>query len=856
MSLPTVIAENQTGSPVTLTRLGLTVGASSTLTLTDYAFVNEIKQDESLHAAIVANQLLLNLGQGTLSKGDSLKFFAVVTLEVRRSVQALADANVASLSGTTTIDTVALAAGDRVLLTAQSTASENGIWVVQTGAWTRPSDFATGDSAAGALIVVQEGGTYADQLWQVTTNTGSDIIDTDTLALQQTSGGGGGASTLQDAYDGGVPAAPVGNTITTANSTDIAFTLTSGGFTVQGGGAVAYGNTTEVGSFSVFSAGTLTLQSRDTTLLDMQANDAAAKTLTVSASNAGAGQGNVAITADDLIDIDGGGAVSINSSGGVINIGDDAVAQNINIGTGAAARTVTIGNTTGATGVVIEAGTGEVLITSPNTTISGNLVVQGTTTTVESEIVNVKDNFLYLNDGYTTNSALEGGIIVNSLPTATNDTVAVGGFTAGVAATSNPTVATTGAATFSAGDFIQVSGAADQQNDGLYEVVSHAANVLTIAGVGTTGRTYNFFQNQFVTDTTVQGTITKVTVGVTQVDATGDLQYGYGADTGAFAFVDVITGGNLTLQAAYVGGNTITTSAAEGSVIIAGDQTLQVTATGGLDVDTAFDFDGTSFDVQMTGTNGFSIDGTAASNITVDAGNLTLSTTTSGEVLVDGVDGVEINSSGGAIDIGNDANAQAINVGTGAAARTITIGNTTGATAVVVNTGTEQFQVNGTTYYGTSAGLPTARAGGFQDGDKYYDTNLDMEMRYDAGRAKWLSIEVMTLMFGRDGNTNVGQYYRGGADGRVMSSTIGYTMPFAGTIIGLGYTRTDTDAATFDVVEGGTSRATLATAAASGQSRALDGDFSQNGILAVQNQAGGNIVSNVVGWVQVKFRGT
>ena len=52
------------------------------------------------------------------------------------------------------------------------------------------------------------------------------------------------------------------------------------------------------------------------------------------------------------------GALSLNSSGGAINIGDDAVAQAINLGTGAAARTITFGNTSGATALVFNAGTG------------------------------------------------------------------------------------------------------------------------------------------------------------------------------------------------------------------------------------------------------------------------------------------------------------------------------------------------------------------------------------------------------------------------------------------------------------------------------------------------------------------
>ena len=64
-----------------------------------------------------------------------------------------------------------------------------------------------------------------------------------------------------------------------------------------------------------------------------------------------------AITATATLDVDAVGALSINSSTGVINIADDAVAQDVNIATGAAARTVTIGNTIGASAVVINTGT-------------------------------------------------------------------------------------------------------------------------------------------------------------------------------------------------------------------------------------------------------------------------------------------------------------------------------------------------------------------------------------------------------------------------------------------------------------------------------------------------------------------
>ena len=273
--------------------------------------------------------------------------------------------------------------------------------------------------------------------------------------------------------------------------------------------------------------------------------------------------------------------------------------------------------------------------------MDANLTVNGTMTAVDSTQTLFSDNNLYLNNGYTTVAAQTGGLSVNYLPTATTDSVAATGFTAGVVATSNPTVITTGSATFAASDLIQISGADDPANNGLFEVLTHVGTTLTIRGVGTTATVENFTQNQFVTDTTVAGTITKVNVSVLRSGTDGAWEVGSGSATG-ITFTDLAVGTGNDLQAAYELGNTITTDSGDGSVIIAGDQSLQITATNGIDLNTVFDFDGTSFDVLMSGTNGFSIDGTAASNVSVDAGNLTLSTTTSGDVIANAAGDVDI----------------------------------------------------------------------------------------------------------------------------------------------------------------------------------------------------------------------
>jgi len=84
----------------------------------------------------------------------------------------------------------------------------------------------------------------------------------------------------------------------------------------------------------------------------------------IAATTIQSGTGGLIQTSTDEILIDSVGVLELNSSTGIIGIGNDAVAQAINIGTGAAARTVTIGNNTGATSLVLNAGTGAVNIGS------------------------------------------------------------------------------------------------------------------------------------------------------------------------------------------------------------------------------------------------------------------------------------------------------------------------------------------------------------------------------------------------------------------------------------------------------------------------------------------------------------
>jgi hypothetical protein len=96
------------------------------------------------------------------------------------SVRALSTGNV-TLSGTQTIDGVALVAGDRVLLVGQTNGTQNGVWIVASGSWTRPTvpdDYISGRNAQGCFCFVESEGTnYANEGW-ICTTTGGPVVDT------------------------------------------------------------------------------------------------------------------------------------------------------------------------------------------------------------------------------------------------------------------------------------------------------------------------------------------------------------------------------------------------------------------------------------------------------------------------------------------------------------------------------------------------------------------------------------------------------------------------------------------------------------------------------------------------------
>lgn len=113
---------------------------------------------------------------------------AVTGLSWKQAVKVATIANI-TLSGTQTIDGVAVLAGDRVLVKNQTTSSQNGIYVVAAGAWVRADDSDTGAEIVGESVFVDQGTVNADTGWVQTTNAPVTVGST-AIAYSQFSGSG------------------------------------------------------------------------------------------------------------------------------------------------------------------------------------------------------------------------------------------------------------------------------------------------------------------------------------------------------------------------------------------------------------------------------------------------------------------------------------------------------------------------------------------------------------------------------------------------------------------------------------------------------------------------------------------
>lgn len=216
----------------------------------------------------------MGAGSGFGSSGSNM------ATNFKTSVRAATTANI-TLSGTQTVDGVALIAGDRILVKNQSTGSENGIYVVAAGAWSRSTDADAGAELLQAVIPIEEGTVNADTVWVCTTNAPI-VIGVSSISFSQTS-----AIT----YTAGTGLQLIGNQ----------FSIDSTVATLSGSQALT--NKTYNGNTITSGSGTLTLSTFTLTVGGTSSISGASsgtntgdQTITLTGEASGSGTGSFAVT--------------------------------------------------------------------------------------------------------------------------------------------------------------------------------------------------------------------------------------------------------------------------------------------------------------------------------------------------------------------------------------------------------------------------------------------------------------------------------------------------------------------------------------------------------------------------------
>jgi phage-related tail fiber protein len=108
-------------------------------------------------------------------------------LDSKQSVRVASTTNIV-LSGAQQIDGVAVVSGQRVLVTGQAVAKDNGIYGVGNGAWSRSTDANSSEKVTpGLSLIVEEGIANGGSLWQLVTK-GLIELGTTSLAFEMLAG--------------------------------------------------------------------------------------------------------------------------------------------------------------------------------------------------------------------------------------------------------------------------------------------------------------------------------------------------------------------------------------------------------------------------------------------------------------------------------------------------------------------------------------------------------------------------------------------------------------------------------------------------------------------------------------------
>jgi phage-related tail fiber protein len=367
-------------------------GSGAFLTLAGGTMIGAITlnadPNSALHAA--TKQYVDNVAQG---------------LNVKQSVKAATTANLGSISysngssgvGATITnastmvpfpaqDNVTLNQGSRLLVKNQQGASQNGIYTLTTVGnfsenWvlTRATDFDVNKNLPGSFVFVEEGTTQADSGWVCTTDH-TITIGTTGINFSQFSGAG--------QITAGAGLTKSGNILDVVSTGDGSLTITGDSINLTSGIATAgiYRSVT-VDTYGRVTAGTTPTTFSGYGISDTATNLAAA--LGTSAT----GSGNLVLATSPTLTTPLLGTPTSGNLSNCTNIPVNSVTGILPVANGGTG----VNTSTGTGSVVLSAGpTFTGTVNAANITLSGNLIVNGTTTTVNSTTVTLDDPIITL----------------------------------------------------------------------------------------------------------------------------------------------------------------------------------------------------------------------------------------------------------------------------------------------------------------------------------------------------------------------------------------------------------------------------------------------------------------------------
>lgn len=221
-------------------------GTNASLTAANGGVVYSNSTAMGITAAGTAKQVLQSNGAAAPTWTE-LDLTYMPTAAFKKSARVATTANI-TLSAPQTIDGVAVVANNRVLVKNQTTASQNGIYIVQAAAWTRANDADSSADMGGAVVNIDEG-TQGGQLWTTSFKT-TDTVGTTAMnwfRIQDASSdiplADGGTNASLTAVNGGV-------VYSTASAMAISAAGTSGQVLKSNGAAAPTWQTNNLDSLS------------------------------------------------------------------------------------------------------------------------------------------------------------------------------------------------------------------------------------------------------------------------------------------------------------------------------------------------------------------------------------------------------------------------------------------------------------------------------------------------------------------------------------------------------------------------------------------------------------------------------